>query len=45
LSHDLALFLRDAGFTDTRVLVNGWALWQQAGLPVEAASGMPSGQR
>jgi rhodanese-related sulfurtransferase len=36
LSHDLALFLRDAGFTDTRVLVNGWTVWQQAGLPVES---------
>jgi rhodanese-related sulfurtransferase len=45
LSHDLALFLRDAGFTNTRVLVNGWTLWQQAGLPVEVESGMPSGQR
>ena len=40
LSHDLALFLRDAGFTNTRVLVNGWTVWQQAGLPVE--SGRPS---
>lgn len=40
LSHDLALFLRDAGFTNTRVLVNGWALWQRAGLPV--ASGLSS---
>jgi rhodanese-related sulfurtransferase len=40
LSHDLALFLRDAGFTNTRVLVNGWTIWQQAGLPVEA--GPPS---
>ena len=36
LSHDLALFLRDAGFVNTRVLVNGWTLWQQAGLPMEA---------
>jgi rhodanese-related sulfurtransferase len=43
LSHDLALFLRDAGFMNTRVLVNGWTLWEQAGLPVE--SGMPSAQR
>jgi len=43
LSHDLALFLRDAGFTDTRVLVNGWTVWQQAGLPVE--SGPSSAQR
>jgi rhodanese-related sulfurtransferase len=40
LSHDLALFLRDAGFTNARVLVNGWTVWQQAGLPVE--SGMAS---
>jgi rhodanese-related sulfurtransferase len=43
LSHDLALFLRDAGFTDTRVLVNGWTVWQQAGLPV--GSGPSSAQR
>jgi rhodanese-related sulfurtransferase len=40
LSHDLALFLRDAGFTNTRVLVNGWTVWQNAGLPV--AAGPPS---
>jgi rhodanese-related sulfurtransferase len=33
LSHDLVLFLRDAGFTNTRVLVNGWTIWQQASLP------------
>jgi rhodanese-related sulfurtransferase len=39
LSHDLALFLRDAGFMNTRVLVNGWTVWRQAGLPI--ASGMP----
>jgi rhodanese-related sulfurtransferase len=37
LSHDLALFLRDAGFVNTRVLVNGWKLWQQSGLPVESS--------
>jgi rhodanese-related sulfurtransferase len=36
LSHNLALFLRDAGFLNTRVLVNGWTLWKQAGLPVES---------
>jgi rhodanese-related sulfurtransferase len=40
LSHDLALFLRDAGFVNTRVLVNGWTVWRQAGLPVE--TGLPS---
>jgi rhodanese-related sulfurtransferase len=38
LSHDLALFLRDAGFVNTRVLVNGWTLWQQAGLPMESGN-------
>ena len=43
LSHDLALFLRDAGFVNTRVLVNGWSLWRLAGMPVE--SGPPSAQR
>jgi rhodanese-related sulfurtransferase len=43
LSHDVALFLRDAGFVNTRVLVNGWTLWQQAGLPVE--SGAPPKKR
>jgi rhodanese-related sulfurtransferase len=43
LSHHLALFLRDAGFLNTRVLVNGWTLWQQAGLPVE--SGPPQDSR
>jgi rhodanese-related sulfurtransferase len=43
LSHDLALFLRDAGFINARVLVNGWTVWQQAGLPVE--SGESSAQK
>jgi rhodanese-related sulfurtransferase len=43
LSHHLALFLRDAGFLNTRVLVNGWTLWHQAGLPVE--SGPPQDGR
>jgi rhodanese-related sulfurtransferase/uncharacterized membrane protein YphA (DoxX/SURF4 family) len=35
LSHNLALFLQDAGFANTRVLVNGWKLWKKSGLPVE----------
>jgi rhodanese-related sulfurtransferase len=43
LSYNLALFLRDAGFLNTRVLVNGWTLWQQAGLPAE--SGPPPDRR
>jgi len=35
LSHDLALFLLDIGFKHVRVLVNGWTVWQESGLPVE----------
>lgn len=35
LSHDLALFLKEMGFDNVRVLVNGWSLWQEAGLPKE----------
>lgn len=33
LSHELALFLKEMGFQNVRVLVNGWTVWQQAGLP------------
>ncbi|KJS00285.1 MAG: rhodanese [Desulfobulbaceae bacterium BRH_c16a] len=33
LSHDLAMFLKEMGFTDVRVLINGWTVWQDAGLP------------
>lgn len=36
LSHELALFLKDMGFGEVYVLVNGWSVWQAAGLPVEA---------
>jgi len=38
LSRDLALFLENLGFSNVRVLVNGWALWRDAGLPVAAGS-------
>ncbi len=34
LSKDLALFLENLGFTNVRVLVNGWTVWRNAGLPV-----------
>lgn len=34
LSHELALFLKEMGCENVRVLVNGWTLWLQAGLPV-----------
>ena len=33
LSHELALFRKEMGFENVRVLVNGWSVWQQAGLP------------
>jgi rhodanese-related sulfurtransferase len=33
LSHELALFLKDMNYPDVRVLVNGWSVWQNAGLP------------
>lgn len=39
LSHDLALFLADMGFEDTRVLVNGWTVWKEAGLPTQSRNG------
>jgi rhodanese-related sulfurtransferase len=38
LSKDLALFLENLGFTNVRVLVNGWTVWRNAGLPVETGN-------
>ncbi len=35
LSHDLAAFLKEMGFDDIRVLVNGWTVWRDAGLPIQ----------
>jgi rhodanese-related sulfurtransferase len=35
LSHELALFLKEMGFEDVRVLVNGWTIWLQDGLPTQ----------
>jgi rhodanese-related sulfurtransferase len=37
LSHDLALALLEQGFTNVRVLVNGWTLWMDADWPVEGS--------
>lgn len=34
LSKDLALFLDSLGYTRVYVLVNGWSVWQENGLPV-----------
>ena len=36
LSHDLAIFLRDMGYVNVKVLVNGWTVWKESGLPVES---------
>jgi rhodanese-related sulfurtransferase len=38
LSKDLALFLENLGFANVRVLINGWTVWQEAGLPVETGN-------
>lgn len=38
LSHELALFLKQMGFSKTFVLINGWTLWQEKNLPVEGVS-------
>jgi rhodanese-related sulfurtransferase len=38
LSKDLALFLENLGFSKVRILINGWTVWQSAGLPVEAGN-------
>ena len=35
LSHDLAVALVQKGFTNVHVLVNGWTLWSESGLPIE----------
>jgi len=35
LSHDLAIFLRDMGFENVKVLVNGWTIWKNTNLPVD----------
>ncbi|MBI5593756.1 MAG: rhodanese-like domain-containing protein [Deltaproteobacteria bacterium] len=38
LSKELALLLENLGFSNVRVLVNGWTVWQQAGFPVETGN-------
>jgi len=35
LSEEVALQLSARGFSHVQVLVNGWSVWQDAGLPVE----------
>lgn len=35
LSHELAKFLKSAGFQDVRVLLNGWTVWLKNSLPCD----------
>jgi rhodanese-related sulfurtransferase len=35
LSMELAVFLRNAGYKNVKVLSNGWTAWKQNGLPME----------
>jgi 3-mercaptopyruvate sulfurtransferase SseA len=39
LSKELAFELAARGYSHVRVLVNGWSVWQDANLPVEAGEG------
>jgi rhodanese-related sulfurtransferase len=39
LSKELAFELTARGYSHVRVLVNGWSVWQDANLPVEAGEG------
>ena len=39
MGHDLALFLREKGFSTAWELVNGMTVWLDAGLPVEEGNG------
>lgn len=35
LSRELAIFLKDMGFNNVKILVNGWTIWKNAKLPTE----------
>jgi rhodanese-related sulfurtransferase len=35
LSRELAMAMLERGYNEVRVLVNGWTLWQNKGLPVD----------
>jgi rhodanese-related sulfurtransferase len=41
LSRELALTLSAEGYVHTRVLLDGWGLWKQHGLPVDQQSSAP----
>jgi rhodanese-related sulfurtransferase len=35
LSEELVLLLRDLGYSNAKVLINGWTLWRSHGYPIE----------
>lgn len=37
LSHDLALFLKNMGFSNVKVLINGWTVWIENNMPIETS--------
>lgn len=37
-SHELATFLRDIGYTNVNVFIDGYPVWQDHGFPVESGS-------
>ncbi|NLJ26398.1 rhodanese-like domain-containing protein [Desulforhabdus amnigena] len=39
LSKELAMALLGKGYTNVRMLMNGWTLWQARSLPVEMGGG------
>ena len=38
LSRQLAVQLRSLGYTNVRLLINGWTVWRKAGLPTDPPS-------
>jgi rhodanese-related sulfurtransferase len=44
LSKELAMALLAKGYTNVRVLVNGWTLWQEKRLPVEMSENLSHNQ-
>jgi rhodanese-related sulfurtransferase len=38
LSKELAIMIESFGFTNVKVLVNGWSVWKKAGYPIERSA-------
>ena len=41
LSHRLGVKLRELGYTNSQILLNGWTAWRGAGYPMQAESKVP----